>query len=94
MSLEIQILLVIISFLFGIFFEFIHTISYKIIYCKKIFIRVIFTFILIFLQSLLYFYVLLKVNNGIIHIYGIISLLVGMISFYYMKLLFYKKRKK
>ena len=94
MSLETQILLVVFSFFFGMLFELIHSISYKIIYCKKRVIKVLFTFILILLQSLLYFYILLKINNGIIHIYGIISLLIGILSFYYLKLLFYKKHKK
>ena len=81
MSLGTQILLVIVSFFFGVLFELIHSLCYKIIYCKKIVIKVFFTF-------------LLKINNGIIHIYGIISLLVGILSFYYLKLLFYKKYKK
>lgn len=94
MSLQVQLSLVVFSFSFGLFFELIHTISYKIIYCKKIFIKLLFTFILVLLQALLYFYILLKINNGIIHIYGIISLLVGIVSFYYLKMLFYKKSKK
>ncbi len=94
MILGTQILLVIVSFFFGVLFELIHSICYKIIYCKKIVVKVFLTFLLILLQSLLYFYILLKINNGIIHIYGIISILVGILSFYYLKLLFYKKYKK
>ena len=92
-----QILVIIVSFFFGIFFELLHTINYKIIYNKKKVMKVVFTFLLIFIQSLLYFYLLLKINNGIIHLYGILSILVGMITFYYVKKLlnrFYKDKKK
>lgn len=94
MSLKTQLILIIISFCFGFLFELFHSINYKLIYCKKKIIRFLFTFLLILAQALLYFYALLKINNGIIHIYGIISLLIGMVSFYYFKLLFYKKYKK
>lgn len=97
MNLHSQILVIIVSFFFGIFFELLHTINYKMIYNKKKIVRVLFTFLLIFIQALLYFYLLLKVNNGIIHIYGILSILGGMITFYYVKKLlniFYKDRKK
>lgn len=94
MNLNSQILVIITSFFFGFFFEMLHIINYKIIYSRKIIIKILFTFLLIFIQSLLYFYILLKINNGIIHIYGLISILLGMISFYYLKKLFYKLRKK
>lgn len=97
MNLHSQILVIIVSFFFGIFFELLQTINYKIIYNKKKVMKVVFTFLLIFIQSLLYFYLLLKINNGIIHLYGILSILVGMITFYYVKKLlnrFYKNKKK
>lgn len=84
-------------FFFGIFFEMLNIINYKIIYNHKKIIKILFTFLIIFIQSLLYFYLLLKINNGIIHIYGIFSILVGMISFYYLQKIikkFYKDKKK
>ena len=97
MSLYSQILVIVVSFFFGIFFELIHSISYKFIYNKKKLIKLIFTFFITFIESLLYFYLLLKINNGIIHIYGVISILIGMLVFYYVKnkvKLFYKYKKK
>ena len=77
MSLDIQIKTLLYSFLFGIYFSIIVYLNYKIIYKLKKFYLVIGTFLIIFLNILLYFLVLLKVNNGIIHIYGIISLILG-----------------
>lgn len=79
MSLKLQIISLIVSFLYGIFFSFLLNINYKIIYNNKIIIKIIGTFLFIIFNSLLYFYLLLKINNGIVHIYLLLSLLVGFI---------------
>ena len=93
MSLETQILLIVSSFFFGFFLEIIFNLNYKIIYYKNKIIKIIFTFIISFMLSLIYFYILLKINNGIIHISGILSLILGIITLHYLKS-FYKRNKK
>lgn len=79
MSLKLQIISLIVSFIYGIFFSKLLKINYKIIYNNKKSIKIIGTFIFIIVNSLLYFYILLKINNGIIHIYLFLSLLFGYI---------------
>lgn len=77
MSLDTQILTVIISFLYGIFFSITMNFSHKIIYNSKIIIKTLFTFIFVFIHSLVYFNILLRINYGIIHIYGILAIIIG-----------------
>lgn len=94
MSLHSQILVIITSFFFGIFFEIFQFINYKLIYNKRKILKILFTFLLVFVQSLFYFYLLIQINNGIIHLYGILSVIVGILLCYFLKNLFYKKYKK
>ena len=77
MNLKLQIISLIISFIYGILFSKLLKINYKIIYNNKKIIKIIGTFIFIIVSSLLYFYILLKINNGMIHIYLFLSLLFG-----------------
>ncbi len=79
MNLDIQFKTLLYSFLFGIYFSFIIYLNYKIIYKLKKFYLVIGTFLIIFLNVLLYFLILLKINNGIIHLYGIIAIILGVL---------------
>lgn len=83
MSLKIQLLVIIVSFFFGILFELLNNINYKIIHHDKKIIKVIYTFLLILLESILYFYILLKINNGIIHIYGILAIIFGILVIHF-----------
>lgn len=97
MSLHSQILVIIVSFFFGIFFEIFHCINYKLIYNKRKIVKILFTFLLVFIQSIIYFYLLTKINNGIIHLYGILSIVVGILLIYFLKktvCTFYKKHKR
>lgn len=77
MILKLQIISLVVSFLYGIFFSFLLNINYKLIYNDNKFIKIIGTFLFVIFNSLLYFLILLKINNGIVHIYCIITLIVG-----------------
>ena len=79
MSLKLQIISLIISFIFGILFNFLLKINYKIIYNESKIVQIGGTFLYVIASSLLYFYILLKVNNGIVHIYCLLSILLGYI---------------
>ncbi len=85
MILDIQIKTLFYSFLFGIYFSFIIYINYKYIYKLKKLYKVITTFIFIFFNTIMYFLILLKINNGIIHIYGLISLIIGFLLEHYIQ---------
>ncbi len=79
MTLKLQIISLLVSFIFGIFFSFLLNINYKIIYNEKKIKKIIGTFLFVIFNSLFYFYILLKINNGIVHIYCIFSIILGYI---------------
>lgn len=56
--------------------------NYKLLYTGKMLYKIIISFLFVMFISLLYFYGLLKINNGIIHIYFLIVMFTGyMLSF-------------
>lgn len=79
MSLKLQIYSVFFSFLFGIFFSVTLLFIYKKIKLKKRAWRVLFNLLFILTHTFLYYFILEKVNNGILHPYCILSILVGFI---------------
>lgn len=94
MILEVQIKTLFYSFLFGIYFSLFVTINYKMtIKLKKVY-RIISTFLVIFINIILYFIMLMKINNGIIHLYSILVIILGSFLEYYIYNLFEKHYKK
>ena len=77
MILKVQILTLIFSFLFGIIFDLEIKLNYKFIYQEKQIYKIITTFFFVMTNVLLYFIILQKINNGILHIYGIIAIIIG-----------------
>ena len=81
MKLNIQLYSLIISFFFGGLF------SLELIYFDKLFIRLkhawrfLFSFTFVIVNSVIYFLLLLLINNGILHIYFFIMLLLGYLLF-------------
>ena len=69
MILKVQVISLIISFLYGILF---YVTTYKYKYYRKI-------YLIVFIDTLIYFYALIKVNNGIIHIYMLLMIILGYI---------------
>lgn len=79
MVLKIQIYSFLVSFFYGIFFYFMLEINSRFIYSSNKVIKVISSFLFILFNAILYFIILLKVNNGYIHIYFFLCILVGYI---------------
>ncbi len=77
MILHVQILSLLYSFIFGIVFFVLLEINYKLLYSGKLIYRIIISFMFIIVLSLSYFIGLVKVNNGIIHVYFFLSLFTG-----------------
>ena len=77
MILKVQILSLIYSFFYGVIFFLLLEVNYKFLYESKLFFRIVISFLFIIFISLLYFFGLLKVNNGVIHIYFFLSLFTG-----------------
>ena len=77
MSLQIQIYSLIFSFCFGIFFEILLSFNERFIYSSNLFVKVSSSVLFILFNVILYFIILIKINNGILHIYFLICILLG-----------------
>lgn len=77
MILRIQIFSLLYSFFYGIVFYILLEINHKILYNGKLFYRIIISFLFVIVNSLLYFLFLIKINNGILHIYFFFSMFTG-----------------
>lgn len=86
MNSYLQLLTIIISFLYGIIFLLLTIFNKKIIYNLKSYIKYIISIIFVIDIVLVYIILLYKLNKGYFHIYFILSLFIGYIAAY----LFYK----
>lgn len=77
MPLNIQINSLIFSFAFGIFFSIFLNINHKIIFNSKKIIKLVGTILVVFSSVLLYFIILLNINNATFHLYEIIMIVLG-----------------
>ena len=80
-ELSIQIKLIVFSFVFGFAFSFILEILNKNIKKFSKTIKIIFSFILIAFASFVYFVGIQKIGNAIFHIYSIVNIILGFISY-------------
>lgn len=87
MSLKIQIYSVLYSFLFGIYFSYILKLFKKYIYNDNIIIKIVSNLVIVIINSFIYFIGINKINNGILHPYTFITLILG---FYFIDII-YKK---
>lgn len=94
MTLEIQIKSLLFSFLFGIYFAHIIKINYKFILLLNKLFRTLGTLLLIVSNVLLYFVILLKINYGLLHIYLILMIILGVYIEYLLNKLIVKYIKK
>lgn len=78
--LNIQIKSILFSFLYGILFSFFTSLNYKYIYFSKGVLKIIFNIFFAIDNVLIYFIILRFINNGIIHYYFVIALILGFIS--------------
>ena len=79
MNIRLQIITLVVSFFYGIFFSFFLSLNYKFIYSDKKVVKTIVSFLVVIISVLLYFIILRKINYGVFHIYEILSLIVGFI---------------
>lgn len=77
MNLKTQIVTLCFSFGYGIFFSLLFEWMKKWFYEKRKLIRYPITFLFVLFHVGCYFYILQKINHGIIHIYSIFMILFG-----------------
>ena len=94
MILKIQIFSLLYSFIYGIIFYIFLEVNQKFLYEGKIVYRIIISFLFVIFISLLYFLILIKINNGILHLYFFLTMFTGyLLSFVIYKKLIVKKNK-
>lgn len=80
-SLSIQLKLIIFSFIFGFFFSvLIEWFNNKVKKYKSL-LKIFLSFIIIFLMAAIYFIGIQKISNSILHIYNILCIVLGYISY-------------
>ena len=92
MNINIQIYSLLFSFLYGIIFYILLEINYNFLFEGKSIYRIIISFLFVIVLSLIYFLILLKINNGILHLYFFLLMFTGyLLSFVIYKKLIVKK---
>ncbi len=95
MKLSVQIYSFIYSFIFGCCFYYILDIAMIIINKLNKIVKYVCILMFVMLMACLYFYILLFINNGVVHLYFLLCILVGYIFVYKIILpLFTHLRKK
>ena len=94
MRLNIQIYSLLYSFLFGVGFYFILDIFNKYNNKCKLILKIIFSLLFVFINAILYFFGLIRINNGYLHIYFLIFIMVGYLFVYYLKSFWFTHSKK
>ncbi len=77
MNLKLQILTLSYSFLYGILFSLLLSLSYKLIYNKNKHIKIVSTCFFILTNVIIYFLLLKKINSAIIHPYYLLIFILG-----------------
>lgn len=79
MKLSIQVLSLVVSFWFGIYIYILLELCYRFLTSSSLIIKILSSLIFVLFNSLLYFIILLYINNGYIHLYFFLSMLLGYI---------------
>lgn len=77
MNLKLQILSLLFSFSYGIISSYLYNINYNFIYKSTILYRIVINLLFCINLGLVYFILIKIINNGIVHIYFILSLILG-----------------
>ena len=89
-NLKMQIVSLIFSFLYGVGLFIVFRYSYKYYFSKKKIKNILRVLLFCLSFSLLYFYILLKINNGVLHFYFLLLIIFGFLLTYSI----YKKHVK
>ena len=79
MVLKVQIISLVVSFCYGIFFYLLLELNSRFLYSSNIMIKVICSFLFVMFHTLLYFLILMRINYGYIHFYFFLCIILGYI---------------
>ena len=94
MSLDIQIYLILYSFIYGFIFSILLDFNYKYLLNKSLLINIIISFMFSINSVLIYFIFLKKINNGILHMYSFVMIILGFLMSHFTLLFIDNKIKK
>lgn len=77
MDLKIQLLSILFSFGFGILSSYLYNFCYSFIYKTSLLYKIVINLLFCINLGLIYFLLLKIINNGIVHIYFILSFILG-----------------
>ena len=77
MELSLQIKSLVLSFIYGILLSYIIRLQYKYLFMSKFIYKIILNIFFMFDITMVYFYILRIVNNGVFHLYFLIILILG-----------------
>ena len=77
MVLSVQIISLLVSFCYGMFFYLTLELNSRFIYSSNLFVKIVYSLIFVIFHTLLYFFILMYINNGYVHIYFILCIIFG-----------------
>lgn len=90
MILGVQVISLLVSFGYGIFFYLTLELNSRFIYSSNLFVRIVYSLLFVVFHTLLYFLILMYINNGYVHLYFILCIMIG----YLMCKVVYKRFEK
>ncbi len=93
-ELNIQIKLVIFSLIYGFLFSIFLDVLYPIIKKQKKIIKIFLSFLLVMFMAIIYFIAIDKIGYVLFHIYSILAIIVGFVTYDIMISLIAKKYKR
>ena len=94
MKLIVQVYSLIFSFFYGIVLNIMLDVFNKFNDKNKIVFRIIFSFIFVIMLSIVYFIGLLYINDGYLHIYFFVVIMVGYVFVYLLKSFWFTHKKE
>ena len=77
MILGVQIVSLVASLGYGVFFYLTLELNSRFIYSSNLFVKIVYSLIFVIFHTLLYFFILMYINNGYVHIYFILCIIFG-----------------
>lgn len=94
MVLQVQVVSLFYSFVFGVFFGICVNFHYVLLFSRKRWFQIFMNFIFVVDMALIYFLILKMINGGVLHFYFFLLILLGFfVSFYSTKKIRYFLRK-
>ena len=93
MELNIQIYSLIFSLIYGMILNVLLEWFNKFTVYNKLLVKIVLSLIFVFILSILYFIGLLRINNGYLHVYFFVSIMVGYTIVYFIRTFWFTHKR-